>query len=125
MHQSRVSVICLDIPSEKREASESFWGGLLNASPRAGTEYPEYSVLGAHQNYLFLLQAIEGEARIHLDIHTDNLEAEVDRLVALGAVVQYAHGDWVTLRDPAGLLFCVVPVSSDDPSLLGATTWTY
>jgi hypothetical protein len=46
---------------------------------------------------------------VHLDIHTDDLDAEVDRLERLGAQrVQRGHSWWV-MRDPAGLLFCVVP----------------
>jgi Glyoxalase-like domain len=51
----------------------------------------------------------EGTARVHMDIHTDDLAAEVDRLERLGAErVQRVHSWWV-MRDPAGLLFCVIP----------------
>jgi len=51
----------------------------------------------------------DGPARVHLDIHTDDLDAEVARLEALGAKrVQFVHSWWI-LRDPAGLVFCVVP----------------
>ena len=46
---------------------------------------------------------------MHVDIHTDNLDAEVARLEALGAERVEATGHWVVMRDPAGLIFCVVP----------------
>lgn len=46
---------------------------------------------------------------MHVDIHTDDLVAEVARLEGLGAEsVRRVHSWWV-LRDPAGLLFCVLP----------------
>jgi hypothetical protein len=50
---------------------------------------------------------------VHLDIHTDDLAAEIARLEELGASrVQQVHSWWI-LRDPAGLLF----VSSPSPRL--------
>ena len=36
------------------------------------------------------------------------------RLVRLGASVELRHRSWVVLRDPAGLLLCVVPPDTDD-----------
>jgi hypothetical protein len=52
---------------------------------------------------------------IHLDLHADDREAEVDRLVALGATVVEtktqrlgnAEESWTVLRDPEGNGFCV------------------
>jgi hypothetical protein len=46
---------------------------------------------------------------VHIDIHTDDPAAEMARLEQLGAeLVQQAHSWWV-MRDPAGLLFCIIP----------------
>ena len=49
---------------------------------------------------------------IHLDLYTDQREAEVDRLLKLGArryPWRYSAGsDFVVLEDPDGNLFCVV-----------------
>ena len=71
-----------------------------------------------------LIQAIgSNEPGVHLDIHTDDLDAEVSRLLVLGASERSRHGGWVVMNDPSGLTFCVVPVDSDDESLLGATVW--
>jgi catechol 2,3-dioxygenase-like lactoylglutathione lyase family enzyme len=51
-------------------------------------------------------------SRLHLDLYTDNQEAEVERLVKLGATRypwRYRPGqDFVVLEDPDGNLFCVV-----------------
>ena len=50
---------------------------------------------------------------MHFDIHTDDLDAEVERLVGLGATLvdgQWKEhpGRWVIMRDPAGNEFCLV-----------------
>jgi hypothetical protein len=54
-----------------------------------------------------------GKNRLHLDMITSDLEAEVDRLVAAGASIvgRRNAGDfhWVTLADPQGNQFCVAP----------------
>lgn len=51
-------------------------------------------------------------SRLHLDLYTNNREAEVERLVSLGATRypwRYRPGsDFVVLEDPDGNLFCVV-----------------
>ena len=55
-----------------------------------------------------------GKARIHLDFASADVEAEIARLVELGAVEDGRHsfGDygWVVLEDPDGNVFCVAPV---------------
>ncbi len=51
-------------------------------------------------------------ARFHLDIETDDEDAEVARLIRLGAVKVAEGRTWVVMRDPSGLLFDVVPHES-------------
>lgn len=55
-----------------------------------------------------------GKARIHLDFSTKDVEAEVGRLVGLGATETERHSfgefGWVVLEDPDGNVFCVAPV---------------
>ena len=52
-----------------------------------------------------------GKNRLHLDLLADDLDAEVDRLLASGAALVERRGDesfrWVTLSDPDGNEFCV------------------
>ena len=45
--------------------------------------------------------------RVHLDLASADVDAEVDRLVALGASVFARYDGWVTLVDPEGNEFCV------------------
>ena len=49
--------------------------------------------------------------RLHLDLRPDDQDAEVERLIALGASrVDIGQGDvpWVVLADPEGNEFCVL-----------------
>ena len=47
--------------------------------------------------------------RFHLDIETDDLEAEIARLQGLGATVRTRYDDYAVMADPVGLLFCLLP----------------
>ncbi|QYG93174.1 VOC family protein [Iamia sp. SCSIO 61187] len=53
----------------------------------------------------------QGKNRLHLDLRPDDRDAEVERLLALGATrVDVGQGDvsWVVLADPEGNEFCVL-----------------
>lgn len=56
----------------------------------------------------------DAPAAVHLDIETDDVDAEVARLVALGATEKFRHRSWVVMNDPAGIAFCVTPPDSDE-----------
>lgn len=45
--------------------------------------------------------------RVHLDLGADDPDAEIARLVGLGAVVLDERDEWVVLADPEGNEFCV------------------
>ncbi len=53
--------------------------------------------------------------RLHLDFRPEDRDAEVDRLLALGATradVGQGEQTWVVLADPEGNEFCVLPSRS-------------
>ena len=53
----------------------------------------------------------QGKSRLHIDLRPDDQDAEVERLVALGAKrADIGQGDvpWVVLADPEGNEFCVL-----------------
>src|SRR3954453_18522583 len=115
MHRSRLQVVLIDSAPDVADAEVSFWGAALGREPEPeeGTPFTVLSPLGtglvlAHQ------RLDDGASRIHLDIETDALAAEVGRLQDLGAVTVGEHDGATQLRDPAGLVFCVVPVQSED-----------
>ncbi len=56
------------------------------------------------------IQRVSHESRVHLDIETDDLSAEVTRLEKLGATVVERLERWVVMQAPTGQRFCVVRV---------------
>lgn len=68
---------------------------------------------GGGPNWLFLEvpEGKTGKNRLHVDLTPDDQQAEVDRLIALGARrVDIGQGEqsWVVLADPEGNEFCVL-----------------
>jgi hypothetical protein len=58
-------------------------------------------------------------ARIHLDVACDDIHAEAAEHIALGAGYYHETDYWVTLRDPAGLLYCLTRRNPDTGMLPG------
>ena len=56
------------------------------------------------------IQRVEHESRVHIDIETDDIVAEVARLTKLGAKVVDRLERWVVMQAPTGQRFCVVRV---------------
>ncbi len=56
------------------------------------------------------IQRVDHESRVHLDIETDDITAEVARLEKLGAHVVDRLERWVVMQAPTGQRFCVVRV---------------
>ena len=52
-----------------------------------------------------------GKNKIHLDLMTEDVDSEVERLLGVGASLVERRGDdsfrWVTMADPDGNEFCV------------------
>jgi hypothetical protein len=109
-HFSRVAKAVVDVPPDSHQKELAFWEGALGERFTQAVKDPEYhgAALPGGE-FTFLLQRLEdGAARVHLDIHTDDLEAEVTRLEGLGARrVRLVRGLWI-MADPAGLPFCVI-----------------
>jgi catechol 2,3-dioxygenase-like lactoylglutathione lyase family enzyme len=116
VHRILLRTVVFDYPSEIHDAGLRFWQAALDAHARRGRTHPEYHVLEhpAALGSLLVQNLSVGAGRLHLDIEADDTDAEVDRLVSAGAVVVERIDDWIVLRDPAGLLFCVVPADVDD-----------
>jgi predicted enzyme related to lactoylglutathione lyase len=112
-HHSRLAGFIIDCRSDDLAQAAGFWSkalGLPVADPDEGGE-DRYARLAAGPGDLHIeVQKVEHESRVHLDIESDDLEAEVARLVALGAreVSRPRAGRWVVMQAPTGQRFCVV-----------------
>ncbi len=56
------------------------------------------------------IQRVEHESRVHIDIETDDIPADVKRLGQLAAAVVDRLERWVVMQAPTGQRFCVVRV---------------
>ncbi|CAM5360907.1 VOC family protein [Rhodanobacter lindaniclasticus] len=54
------------------------------------------------------LQRVAHPSRVHLDIESNDIEADLQRLQALGARKIEALHTWVVIAAPSGHRFCVV-----------------
>jgi hypothetical protein len=124
MHRSRLVASLLDVPAEGFEPEVAFWSGALGRRATVDPADPDYADLGEPSpGWQFMVQRVDDTARVHLDIETDDVEAEVRRLEALGAQRVVAVKSWWVMRDPAGLSFCVVRVQSPRAFADHATEW--
>jgi len=82
-----------------------------------------YKRLEDNQHGLHIeVQAVSHSSRVHLDIETNDIEAEVQRLEGLGARRIEAVRTWVVMEAPTGQRFCVVRATSADFDAK-ATAW--
>jgi hypothetical protein len=125
-HRSRAFCGALiDVPRDEYAAAREFWSGALDRPAQVEDDDPDYTSYGqATDGVEFMVQAVgDPSARVHLDIETDDVEADVARLVGLGATVVERIHTWVVMRDPVGIIFCVVRVQLPEAFEAHATTW--
>ena len=108
---SLLDQICLDIPAAEFDTECRFWTE-LTGWPRGRTSEEFVNLMRpATVPLRILLQKLgpedPGPARAHADLACDDVPAEVQRHCELGAGVVRAAEHWTTLRDPAGLLYCI------------------
>ena len=112
MHHSRLSTIVLDCQLDDLEPAIRFWSAALGKAVEDADQDGDgrYAALAtAEDGPIVLLQKVDHESRVHLDIETDDLDAEVARLQALGArAVAFVKERWWVMQAPTGHRFCVV-----------------
>ena len=97
----------------------SFWAQALGVAladdDAPGDPEAQVSARGARLLFVRVPEAKSTKNRVHLDVRPaeGNRDAEVERLVTIGASVHEDHRradgtGWVTMLDPEGNEFCVV-----------------
>lgn len=125
MHRSRVYAVIIDTPAAEAARAAEFWSAALGVPARPLPDQPQFTSLrGAVPGLVTAVKAVDDAPGIHIDIESDDPDAETSRLIALGAE---RIGRWLEcriLRVPGGHVVCVLPVESD-PELFDAqaTTW--
>lgn len=111
MHHSRLCSLVIDCRTDDLEAAARFWSQALGRPIRgdAGAASDNYMPLETHDDEPWIeVQRVGHESRVHLDIESDDIEAEVRRLEALGAKRVAAIRTWVVMEAPTGQRFCVI-----------------
>lgn len=126
MHRSRLSSFIIDCKAEDLVEATRFWSAALGRPARDGADpaNDKYLGLAMHEDEPIVeLQKVGHESRVHLDIETDDIEAEVRRLEALGAKRVAAVRTWVVMEAPTGQRFCVIRPQRDGKLGPHANTW--
>lgn len=111
MHRSRLAGFIIDVRTDDLEPAARFWSAALGFElrPKSAEPSPRYRAMQTDELGLHVeVQAVDHESRVHLDIETDNIEAEVQRLEALGAKRIGKVQTWYVMEAPTGHRFCVV-----------------
>jgi hypothetical protein len=105
MHHSRLCAVLVDCKTDDVDQAAHFWAQALGRAVDA--DHP-----GTRGNYRMLdtppdepivqIQRVEHASRVHLDIETDDIAAEVERLTKLGATVVDRLERWVVMQAPTG-----------------------
>jgi predicted enzyme related to lactoylglutathione lyase len=113
MHRSRLCAILIDCNTSDVDEAANFWSQALGRV--VDLNHP-----GSRNHYRMLetpsdepmvqIQRVDHESRVHIDIETDDIPAEVARLEKLGAKVVDRLQRWVVMQAPTGQRFCVVRV---------------
>jgi predicted enzyme related to lactoylglutathione lyase len=111
MHKSRLATIVIDCETADVEEAAQFWARALGWKSKSLGD-----PLAAHYRQLeapasgptVLVQAVSHPSRVHIDIETDDIPAEVTRLEGLGAKRIAKVKTWVVMEAPTGQRFCVV-----------------
>ena len=113
MHHSRLCALLIDCKTPDIDAAAGFWSQALGRA--VDPDHP-----GTRGNYRMLetppdepivqLQRVGHDSRVHIDIESDDIPAEVARLEKLGAKVVDRLERWVVMQAPTGQRFCVVRI---------------
>ena len=113
MHYSRLCAVLIDCNVSDVDAAGRFWAEALGRP--VDLNHP-----GSRGSYRMLqtppdepivqIQRVDHDSRVHIDIETDDIPAEVERLGTLGAKVVERLARWVVMQAPTGQRFCVVRV---------------
>jgi predicted enzyme related to lactoylglutathione lyase len=113
MHSSRLCAVLIDCNTSDVDEAARFWAKALGREVDLAhpSSRGNYRMLETPPDELIVeIQCVERESRVHVDIETDNIPAEVARLESLGAKVVNRLERWVVMQAPTGQRFCVVRV---------------
>lgn len=122
MHRSRLAGFIIDCKTDDLDAATRFWAQALGMKQLEGFLEGYQRLDTASRDLTIELQRVSHESRLHLDIETDDVEAEVARLEKLGAHRVAKVKTWWVMQAPSGQRFCVIR-GKDLEKSAGVTAW--
>ena len=108
MHHSRLCSIIIDCRTDDLETATKFWSQALGRPYKPDSDGKYMDIQTHDDEPIVMVQRVDHESRVHLDIESDDVEAEVRRLEMLGAKRIAAIRTWVVMEAPTGQRFCVI-----------------
>jgi len=107
-----LSIVQIVFDCDDAESLAAFWSKVLDRPVDEGAG-PFFSTIGRAESssgptlmFVKVPEPKQQKNRVHLDLHGQDVQAEVDRVTGLGAVQVSEHKEfgthWITLRDPEG-----------------------
>jgi predicted enzyme related to lactoylglutathione lyase len=115
MHKSKLAGFIIDCRTEDLDAAAAFWSQALGYKIVVEPDQPEYRRLDTGPNGLTVeVQKVDHPSRVHLDIQTDDIDAEAARLEKLGAKRIAFVKRWWVMEAPTGQRFCIVRPQNEE-----------
>jgi len=122
MHRSRLAGFIIDCKTDDLGAAARFWSAALGMA--AGDEEDGYDQLDASARDLDIqVQRVDHDSRVHLDIESDDIDAEAARLERLGAKRVGLVKRWWVMEAPTGQRFCIIRAKKSLDGAAGVTVW--
>ena len=122
MHRSRLAGFIIDCQDADLPAAAAFWSQSLGLGV-VGPDGSNIRLDGSAHGLIIEVQRVAHPSRVHLDIETDDVEAEVARLEDLGAQrLEKVRTFWV-MQAPTGQRFCVVKAEVPLQGRAGVREW--
>jgi predicted enzyme related to lactoylglutathione lyase len=112
-HHSRLRGFIIDCETDDLQAAADFWRGALGDA-RVRKPQGKYVKLAPQAGLNVEVQQVPHPSRVHLDLASDDVPAEVARLERLGATVVKALKNWTVMQAPTGHRFCVIRARRPD-----------
>ena len=125
MHKSRLAGLIIDCQTEDLDSAVAFWSAALGCVAQTSDDPADAAYVGLKtgpDDLHLEVQKVDHPSRVHIDIETDDIEAEARRLEALGAKRVQQIRTWLVMEAPTGQRFCLVrPQRADFET--GANVW--
>ena len=113
-HHSRIGVVVIDCETDDLTEAAAFWSAALGRDAKPDDDGKYVSLRDGADLPRVDVQKVNHAPRVHIDIETDDREAECARLTALGAREVERIKDWIVMEAPTGHRFCIIKPQGDD-----------